>query len=160
MNKLVVIFLALIAGFTHVTVAQEFHKDVIETVGGDLTITFIGHGTLMFEYQDNVIHIDPWTRLADYTKLPKADLIMITHDHGDHLDIEAIEACKKEGTQIVLTELCRKKIKQGEVLKNGDYYSFAGISIEAVAAVGMVSHITKKEMVMVISFRLLIQGFT
>ena len=49
--------------------AQDFQKDVIETTGGDLTITFVGHGTLMFQFQDKVIHVDPWSRLADCQRL-------------------------------------------------------------------------------------------
>ena len=39
---------------------------------GDLKITFIGNGTLMFEFGGKVIHVDPWGKLGDYSKLPKA----------------------------------------------------------------------------------------
>jgi len=116
------------------SIGQEFQKDVIQTMGGELVITFIGHGTLMFEYQNNVIHIDPWTHLADYTKLPKADVILLTHDHGDHFDPKAIEAVSKENTEIILTKLCYKKLKKGKVLSNGDYTSVAGFPLEAVPA--------------------------
>ncbi len=114
--------------------AQEFQKDIIETIGGNLTITFIGHGTLMFEYQDKVIHIDPWSRLADYSKLPKADAILITHEHGDHLDPEAIKAIEKENTELILTKICYKKLKKGRILNNGDYTAVAGFPLEAIAA--------------------------
>ena len=55
-----------------------FTSDVIPTKAGDLTLTFIGHGTLMLRFDDKVIHVDPWTQQADYTTLPKADLILIT----------------------------------------------------------------------------------
>ncbi len=114
--------------------AQEFQKDVISTLGGDLTITFIGHGTLMFEYQEKVIHIDPWSNLAEYDKLPKADAILVTHEHGDHLDPKAIEAISKEGTQLFLTQKCFDQIKKGTVLKNGDFTGAAGIPVEVVPA--------------------------
>lgn len=114
--------------------AQDFQKDIIETPGGNLTITFIGHGTLMFEYQNKVIHIDPWSRLADYSKLPRADVILITHEHQDHLDIEAIEAVEKEGTELFLTQICYDQIKRGTVLNNGDYIAAAGFPVESVAA--------------------------
>ncbi len=117
-----------------ISYAQEFQKDIIPTVGGDLTITFIGHATLMFEYQNKVIHVDPWTRLADYTKLPKADVILITHEHNDHFDPEAIKAIEKEGTQILLPKICHDQLKKGKLINNGDYTAVAGLPVEAVAA--------------------------
>ncbi len=139
MNRLLLLLGVYIIFSADAVTQEEFRKDIIETLGGDLTITFIGHGTLMFEYQDQVIHLDPWSRLADYSKLPKADLILITHEHGDHLDPEAIKLLKKDQTQLFLTEACEKKIKQGKVLNNGDYFSFGSIPIEAVPAYNIYS---------------------
>lgn len=111
-----------------------FEVDIVKTNAGDLKITSIGHGTLMFEFAGKVIHIDPVAREADYTKLPKADIILITHGHGDHLDAKAIELLKKEGTKIILTQTCAQKVKGDIVMKNGDANSVAGIKIEAVPA--------------------------
>lgn len=114
--------------------AQSFEKDVFKTLGGDLAITFIGHGTLMMEFNGKVIHIDPMGNYADYSKLPKADLILITHEHGDHLDLAAIEKVKKESTEVILTKVCSEKCKDGKVMKNGDSGTFAGLKIEAAPA--------------------------
>ncbi len=116
----------------------EFERDVIETSLGDLEITFIGHGTLMFELGNKVIHIDPWSRLADYSKLPKADLILLTHHHGDHLDGVALKQIRKENTAVVLTEICAEKVAGGIVMKNGDRQTIMGIEIEAVPAYNLV----------------------
>ena len=80
----------LVAFFSFTALAQEFERDTIQTSAGDLKITFIGHGTLMFIFAGKVIHIDPWTRLADYSKMPKADMIFLTHEHRDHLDMKAL----------------------------------------------------------------------
>ena len=65
-----------------------------------MEITFIGHGTLMLTFGGKVIHIDPWTQLADYSKLPKADLILITHEHRDHLDLKAVDILRKEKSRL------------------------------------------------------------
>ena len=62
---------------------EQFEKDVISTSGGDLEITFIGHGSLILVYGGRIIHVDPYGILADYTELPKADLILLTHHHRD-----------------------------------------------------------------------------
>ncbi len=111
-----------------------FEKDVFKTSGGDLAITFVGHGTLMMEFNGKVIHIDPVGSYADYSTLPKADLILITHEHGDHLDVGAIEKVKKESTEVVLTKVCAEKYSAGYVMKNGDSGIFAGLKVEAVPA--------------------------
>lgn len=81
-----------------------------------------------------MIHVDPVSREADYSKMPKADLILITHEHGDHLDPQAIELVRTEKTSIVLTEVCGSKISGGVVMKNGEVRNVQGLKIEAVPA--------------------------
>jgi len=119
--------------------AQEpFESDIIKTASGDLKITFIGHGTLLFNFDGKVIHIDPVGQYADYSKLPKADIILLTHEHSDHLDIKAIETIRKEATILVMNETCAAQIKDGIVLKNGDKKTVDGLEIDAVPAYNIV----------------------
>jgi len=117
---------------------KKLEEDVIKAEQGDLKITFIGHGTLMFTWQNKVIHADPVTREGDYTKLPKADLVLITHEHGDHLDPKALELIRRPQTKIVLTKICAEKIAGGLVMKNGDVRTVDGLKIEAVPAYNIV----------------------
>ena len=84
----------------------QIQEDVVPTDAGDLTISFIGHGTLMFTLGQRVIHLDPVGREADYTTLPDADLILITHEHGDHLDPAAVAELSKDGTETVVSGSC------------------------------------------------------
>jgi len=112
----------------------DFQVDTIKTSEGNLEITLIGHGTLMFSFGGKVIHVDPWTRFTDYKNMPKADIILVTHEHGDHLDKKAIDALKKNGTEIVLTETCSQQIGEGSIVKNGDVKTISGFKIEAVPA--------------------------
>ena len=81
---------------------KKFQEDSIKTSGGDLKITFIGHGTLMLTYAGKVIHADPVSMYADYATLPKADLILVTHEHGDHLDMKAIQAASTANTSVIV----------------------------------------------------------
>lgn len=119
-------------------VKAGFETDQIDTDAGKLEITFVGHGTLMFRFQNTVIHADPWTRLADYSTMPKADIIVITHEHTDHLDPEAIRILRKDDTEIVMTQPCADQIRDGKVMKNRDVMTFKGIKIEAVPAYNLV----------------------
>jgi len=109
-------------------------KDPIETSAGPLGITFIGHATLMLEWNGKVIHVDPCADLTDYAKRPKADLVLVTHDHPDHLDPNAIRTVSKEGTVTICTAACTKTVPKGVAMKNGDRQSVAGIAIEAAPA--------------------------
>jgi gluconolactonase len=117
---------------------SKYEQDTIQTGAGALTITFIGHGTLMFAYKGKIIHVDPVSREADYAAMPKADLILITHEHGDHLDPKAVDLLRKDGTSIILTEACAEKVRGGVVMHNGDVKTVQGLKIEAVPAYNIV----------------------
>lgn len=135
----VVLPLLLFALLAMPAVAQEmFEKDVVKTAGGDLWIHFIGHGSLMLSFNNRIIHVDPFSKLADYSKLPKADLILITHEHRDHLDPAAIDRIKTTNTKIILTEKCAEKVSGGIVMGNGDVQTVMGITIEAVPAYNII----------------------
>jgi L-ascorbate metabolism protein UlaG (beta-lactamase superfamily) len=113
---------------------EQFQSDIIKTSSGDLTITFIGHGSLMFAFGGKVIHVDPYSKLADYSKLPKADILLITHEHRDHLDTAALEKIRTEKTRVVLTEAGAGRVSGGTVMKNGERKTIDGLTIEAVPA--------------------------
>jgi L-ascorbate metabolism protein UlaG (beta-lactamase superfamily) len=132
----VLTLILFIGGIALAFLSSDYEEDIIPTSEGDLKITCIGHGTLMFTFDAKIIHIDPVFRYADYTKMPKADLILVTHEHGDHLDDVAIQDLIKEGTVIICTSKCldRINIKGSTVMKNGDKKILQGIAIEAIPA--------------------------
>jgi L-ascorbate metabolism protein UlaG (beta-lactamase superfamily) len=139
MKRLLVLASILVVILAFTVVAQEkFETDIIKTSAGNLEITFIGHGTLMFTFGGKVIHVDPWSKMADYTKLPKADIILLTHHHRDHLDVKALDILRTEKTTVVLTETCAGKVKGGAVMNNGDVKTLQGLKIEAVPAYNIV----------------------
>ena len=121
-----------------VSYGLEFEMDTIDTSQGKLEITFIGHGTLMFKFDGKIIHVDPFSKLADYSKLPKADLILLTHHHRDHLDKEALKHVRADKSELILTEICAKEVSGGKVMKNGDKQTIMGVGIEAVPAYNLV----------------------
>lgn len=124
--------------FSIIRAQDNFEQDIFRTNAGDLKITFIGHGTLMFEFNGAIIHIDPVGRYADYSTLPKADLILITHQHGDHLDPAAIGHIQKEGTEVFCNLAGMEKVPSAKVLKNGDRTEYKGIFIQTVPAYNLI----------------------
>jgi len=115
-----------------------FEKDTIDTGEQAIEITFIGHGTLMFTYRGKVTHVDPVSREADYSKMPKADLFLVTHEHGDHLDPKAIKRIRTDDTVVILTKRCAEKVAGGVVMTNGDTRDALSLKIEALPAYNIV----------------------
>ncbi len=112
--------------------------DAFETSAGELKITFLGHGSLMMAFGGKIIHVDPWSRVADYTKFPKADLVLLTHDHYDHLDPVALRSVRTAGTRVILPPACARQVTGGTVMTNGETRTELGIQVEAVAAYNLV----------------------
>ncbi|HOJ51049.1 MAG TPA: MBL fold metallo-hydrolase [Syntrophales bacterium] len=115
-----------------------YEVDVISTPHGDLKITFIGHASVCMEWGGKVIHIDPVGRYGDYSQLPKADLILITHEHYDHFDPRTIEVIRKKGTIILTNTACARYLNGAHAMKNGDERTFFEIKITALPAYNIV----------------------
>jgi len=117
---------------------KSFQVDRIPTSSGDLEITFIGHGTLMLGFGGKVIHVDPFGKLTDYNEMPDADLILITHEHGDHLDLGAVSAIRKSSTIIVANTAAASKLDGARIMENGQKETVMGLLVEAVPAYNVV----------------------
>ncbi|MBI4797911.1 MAG: MBL fold metallo-hydrolase [Desulfarculus sp.] len=113
-------------------------QDVIPTSQGDLAITFVGHASLVFEHGGKVIHVDPWSQQGDYDALPRADLILVTHEHRDHLDLAAIEKIRTPQTLVVCNQAGAEKLPGCQVLANGQQTQLLGLTIAAVPAYNLV----------------------
>ncbi|MCP4148431.1 MAG: MBL fold metallo-hydrolase [bacterium] len=133
-----IVFFLLLSLVTGINAAQgpgsELKSDSLSTSAGVLDITCVGHASLFFKFNGKIIHVDPFSKLTDYSLLPKADVILITHQHGDHLDPKAIKAIKKESTKIIISKACIKRLKDGTVLENGKTTTVGNLKIEAVPA--------------------------
>lgn len=105
--------------------------DTEKTAAGDLVITPIHHGSLMLRFGGQVIHIDPWSQ-GDYSSQPRADLILITDIHQDHMDKALVDRLKKESTVIIGPAAVAKTISGITVMNNGEKKQAGEIGIEAV----------------------------
>src|ERR1700722_1905576 len=105
--------------------------DEFETNAGKVTITPVRHASLMIEANGKVIQVDPWSQ-GNYEGLPKADLILVTDIHPDHLDPQEIGLLKKDDTTILAPAAVVKSVPQAKVIGNGEKTSWEGWAIEAV----------------------------
>ncbi len=107
--------------------------------GKSLQITPIKHGSMEINFDGRIIQVDPvidgTPPVTDYTKMAKADVILITHDHYDHYDEQAVSDLRKESTVIITNQLTAAALGEGEVMYNGDSLQvFDDLKIDAVAA--------------------------
>lgn len=134
---------AMILISTNASAQTDYEYDKFDTSVGRLELWFIGHGTLMFKVNDYIIHIDPVGREGDYHSLPGADLVLITHAHGDHLDPEVLKIICNDNTVKLCNSTSAEKILMPVILKNGDNFDLtehAGFSliVEAVPAYNII----------------------
>lgn len=113
--------------------------DKITTSAGIVEMHFIGHGSLMFKVNGFIIYIDPVRSSGSYDFLPKADIILVTHEHSDHLDVKLIDDLKKQGTLLLCNENSLSKVSWAMAMKAGDRQEFNNIIIEAMPAYNIVN---------------------
>jgi len=137
-RRIVMLALAGIAAVIPLKASDQIKTDTISTSAGKVYITFVGHGTLSLRWGEKAILVDPWSKLAGFSEMPKADLILVTHQHGDHLDTMAINSLRTRSTVILLTAKCAEVVQGGTVMKNGDVKKVLGLTVEAVPAYNLV----------------------
>lgn len=107
---------------------------ILKTDADTFKITPVLHGTLVIEYADKVLWLDPWSK-RDLQDFPRADAVLVTDIHGDHLDEKAIAQVASDSTAIVAPQAVADKLKEREVkhvLANGQTATVHGIEITAV----------------------------
>ena len=122
--------------------APQYPTDEIQINGRTVKLTFFAHASIAIEYEGRVIYVDPVKENAEYEKLPKADMILVTHSHYDHFDMAAIDAVQTPETRILLDKTSAEGF-QGDcytMLPGGVAEPFADIRVEAVAAYNTSEH--------------------
>jgi L-ascorbate metabolism protein UlaG (beta-lactamase superfamily) len=116
-------------------ISQEIPAvDKINSSSGVVEMHFIGHGSLMFSINGYTIYIDPVTSSGSYLNLPKADLILVTHEHGDHLDPDLIGKLRKDGTVMFCNEKSAASVSWAQPMKSGESRIVNGYTVLAVPA--------------------------
>lgn len=107
--------------------------------GKQVALHCIKHGSIRIEYDGLEFEVDPVITLndktTDYSAFPDADYILVTHEHFDHFDPEAIAALQKDSTVLITNSVCATKLGKGDIMSNGDSRALRDdIRLEAVPA--------------------------
>jgi L-ascorbate metabolism protein UlaG (beta-lactamase superfamily) len=121
----------------------ELSGDQVSTEKGDLVIHPIRHATFVMRWNGKTVYADPVGGAKQFAELPKPDLVLVTHIHGDHFDPKTLDAVILAGQKpvLIVPKSVDEKIPDSlrakatvQVLANGEKTDVAGISVEAVPA--------------------------
>lgn len=120
----------------------SYPTDEVQINGKSVKLTFFAHASIAIEYEGRVIYVDPVMGNAEYDKLPKADMILVTHSHYDHFDMAAIEALQRDDTRLLLDKTSAEGLSGDcyTMLPGGVAEPFEDIRVEAVAAYNISEH--------------------
>ena len=119
--------------------AQQQTDEFTTKSGKKVRFTCIKHASIQISYDGMEIQVDPvgmgMKPETDYSQFPKADIILVTHEHHDHFDPDAIQQLSTKNTTIYVNPSVKAQLGKGKALKNGDKVKYANdITIEAVPA--------------------------
>lgn len=119
--------------------AQQGGGDSYEIEGGEIVIFPIDHASFVMTVPGVVIYNDPVGGASAYEGHPAPDLILITHEHGDHYDVDTLAALVGEQTQLVTNpavfDMLPEDLKaKARSIGNGDSTSVGDLGIEAIPA--------------------------
>ncbi len=117
--------------------AQQPVSDIIKTNNGDLVIQPVLHGTLVLQFNNKTIYVDPYGGEKAFKNIQSPDLILITDIHGDHLNIKTLEKLKTDGIPFIVPQAVADKLPEIyhnnlKILNNGGITDIFGISIQAI----------------------------
>lgn len=109
-----------------------------------MKVTYLGHASFKVESDGKTVYIDPWlngpTSPIKVSDVKNADIVLVTHDHGDHGYQEAIEICKKTGAYFIAINELAIQAKDVEGLENvhtlniGGSVNVGGVDVTLVQA--------------------------
>lgn len=127
----------LLCMFVFAANGQRPPADEVGTNNGKLTIQPIQHGTLVLGWNGSNVYVDPTGGVGSFEGIPGPDMIVITHAHGDHMDIETLRALDTEGAAMIVPRSVAKELPeqyrdQLTILNNGETTKQVGISVRAI----------------------------
>ncbi|HLT81551.1 MAG TPA: MBL fold metallo-hydrolase [Cyclobacteriaceae bacterium] len=135
MKITVAVFAACLAGIS--TFAQRPAPDKISTNKGDLTVQPVLHGSLVLQWNGQTLYVDPFGGGEAFAGLADPNLILITDIHGDHMNVETLDALNTQSAKLVVPQAVAEQLPASYkdrlvVVGNGDETQIGEITIRAI----------------------------
>ena len=131
--------IGMITFLPYATRAASHSSDVFTTNSGDISIHPVNHASFVMKTPIGTIYCDPVGDISSYADYPRPDLILVTHEHGDHYNADTLGGLIADKTKIITNPAVLGKLPddlkaKASQIANGEATSFNGLSIEAIPA--------------------------
>ena len=122
-----------------ITETSVLTGDHLSTSQGEAVIHPVDHASFVISWNGMMIYNDPVGAASLYSEFPRANLVLVSHRHGDHFSNATLDAVRMEGTVIVappdVFDRMTAELRAISIsLPNGETTDVLGMSIEAVPA--------------------------
>ena len=117
--------------------SETDHDDRFPASAQGFEVTPVSHATMVLHWDGAIIYVDPVGGADVFAGHPSPDLILITDVHGDHLNVETLQAVSVDKTKMMVPQAVADKLPgefdaQVDVLNNGDTKERFGFAVEAI----------------------------
>ncbi len=117
-------------------------SDMFKSDAGDITVHPVSHASLVMETPAGTIYSDPVGDAASYADLPRPDLILVTHEHGDHYKPDTLAALVGDDTKLITNPAVHDKLPdalkaRASQIANGGSTAYMDLTIDAIPAYNM-----------------------
>ena len=111
----------------------------LDTRAGPVQLHPVEHASFVMEWNDRTIYVDPVGPVSAYAEHGAADVLLLTHPHGDHLDTETLAGLDLDGATVIMPQSVADEIDgdfgaDQRIMANGDTLSVAGMEVRAMPA--------------------------
>ena len=133
MRAFLAIFSAILVIALSLPAQAALGTQIFPTSAGQVKITPLNHASTIIQAGGKTIYLDP-AKPAKFFGMPKADLILITDIHGDHMDPDSIKDIIKPDTEILAPPAVVQTVTTAKPIANGESKSWQNWTIEAIPA--------------------------
>ena len=113
--------------------------DAFATASGEIKVHPVSHASFVMETPAGTIYADPVGEASLYADFPRPNLILVTHQHGDHFNVDTLNALVAEGTALVVNpavgDILPEQLKaRATVMENGASETVGDVAVEAIPA--------------------------
>ncbi len=113
--------------------------DVIKSNGFEVVVHPVRHASFVLEMNKETIYCDPVGEISSYSKFPRPDLVLVTHHHGDHFNVDTLNGLVESGTKLIVNPTVFDRLpddlkSKSTSMANGENTVLNNLRVDAIGA--------------------------